>query len=307
MDRRYALKTGLCLMAGLCMAGRQGPAKAGVKTPANADLRKRTFKMMLAPVVQASVSSRLKWLEMMQGRLGRDVTLRVWNEAFKEPDDGLAAMILSSGWQAYEDSAVADFSVKAMINSAFRESAGGISGAEALQLVMLDSCIRLATQTHAPLTVSKQITAFEALHLRLDGIARLATAMKDMLGKEGELLAYDFCRADRVAKDISDPAGREASAVLKEWAGMADAQEQSLFTAGLDMELIRQSDTEVVLHVTACEWARYFLERHPSVGYLVACSSDEAALKAANETLSLQRTSTIMEGAELCDFRVYLG
>ena len=97
MDRRYALKTGLCLMAGLCMAGRQGPAKAGVKTPANADLRKRTFKMMLAPVVQASVSSRLKWLEMMQGRLGRDVTLRVWNEAFKEPDDGLAAMILSSG------------------------------------------------------------------------------------------------------------------------------------------------------------------------------------------------------------------
>ena len=79
----------------------------------------------------------------------------------------------------------------------------------------------------------------------------------------------------------------------------------SLFTAGLDLELIRESDTEVVLNVTACEWARYFLERHPSVGYLVACSSDEAALKAANETLSMQRTSTIMEGGDECDFRWY--
>jgi hypothetical protein len=42
------------------------------------------------------------------------------------------------------------------------------------------------------------------------------------------------------------------------------------------------------------------------VGNLVACSGDEASLKAANETLSMQRTSTIMEGAELCEFRVCL-
>ena len=34
------------------------------------------------------------------------------------------------------------------------------------------------------------------------------------------------------------------------------------------------------------------------MGYLVACSSDEASLKAANETLPMQRTSTIMEGAD---------
>ncbi|MGD9264518.1 MAG: hypothetical protein PVJ71_01945, partial [Lysobacterales bacterium] len=190
MDRRYALKTGICLMAGLCMAGRQGLAKAGLKTPTNAELRKRTFKMMLAPVVQASIASRLKWLYMMQGRLGRDVTLRVWNAAFTEPDDGLAAMILSSGWQGYEDGSMSGFSVETMIKSDFRESAGGFSGADALQLVMMDPCIRLATQTHAPLSVSKRVTAYEALHLRLDGIARLATAMKTVLGKEGELLAY---------------------------------------------------------------------------------------------------------------------
>lgn len=307
MDRRYALKTGICLMAGLCVAGRQGLAKADREAPTNAELRKRTFKMMLAPVVQASIFSRLKWLDMMQGRLGRDVTLRVWNAAFTEPDDGLAAMILSGGWQGYEDSSIADFSIETMIKSAFRESTSGFSAAEALELVMLDPCIRLATETHAPLSVSKQVTTYEALHLRLDGIARLATAMTEVLGKEGELLAYDFCRADRVAKEVSNPNIREASTVLKEWAGMAKEQEQSMFTAGLDLKLIREFDTEVVLHVIACEWARYFLERHPSVGYLVACSSDEASLKAANESLSLQRTSTIMEGAKLCDFRVYLG
>jgi hypothetical protein len=61
----------------------------------------------------------------------------------------------------------------------------------------------------------------------------------------------------------------------------------------------------VILHVTACEWARYFGERHPSVAYLVACSTDEAGPRAVTDGLWMQRTSTIMEGGEVCDFTIY--
>lgn len=46
-------------------------------------------------------------------------------------------------------------------------------------------------------------------------------------------------------------------------------------------------------------------ENHPDVGYLMACSTDEAAYKTANKSIRMQRTGTIMEGNEICDFRVY--
>ena len=69
--------------------------------------------------------------------------------------------------------------------------------------------------------------------------------------------------------------------------------------------MIRKSDREAVTYVWECEWARYFQERHPRVGYLMACSTDEAAYKAINPSLRLRRTETIMEGSDKCDFMVY--
>jgi hypothetical protein len=80
---------------------------------------------------------------------------------------------------------------------------------------------------------------------------------------------------------------------------------RTLFTAGLQIELISKSNRDAVLFVRECEWARYFRERHPGVGYLMACSTDEVAYKAFNSSLRMQRTITLMEGGEMCDFRVY--
>ena len=65
------------------------------------------------------------------------------------------------------------------------------------------------------------------------------------------------------------------------------------------------TDTEVASRITACEWARYFRERHPSVGYLVSCSTDDAAVRAMNDKVRMRRTSTIMGGGRVCDFRIY--
>ena len=78
-----------------------------------------------------------------------------------------------------------------------------------------------------------------------------------------------------------------------------------MHSAGLEVELIRGSDKEVVTRVTECEWAPYYLERHPRVGYLLACSHDNAAYSSISDRVRLQRTSTLMEGGQECDFRVY--
>jgi hypothetical protein len=77
-------------------------------------------------------------------------------------------------------------------------------------------------------------------------------------------------------------------------------EEANIFTAGLDIERIRTSEKEAVVHVKECEWARYFQERHPQCGYLMACSTDEAACRAFNKNLRMQRTSTLMEGGKIC-------
>ena len=78
-----------------------------------------------------------------------------------------------------------------------------------------------------------------------------------------------------------------------------------IYTTGVEETLVRATEEEVVLHVEACEWARYFRAYHPRVGYLLACSTDEAAYQAFNPRLRLQRTGTLMEGGTVCDFRVY--
>ena len=77
MDRRQALKTGLCLLGGACLAARSGlagPREGGrglPRVPANRTLRNRTFELRLLPTCARSVRSRLAWLESMLLRFGR--------------------------------------------------------------------------------------------------------------------------------------------------------------------------------------------------------------------------------------------
>ena len=84
-----------------------------------------------------------------------------------------------------------------------------------------------------------------------------------------------------------------------------EPDEPDMFSAGLEVDLIRASETEVVTQVKECEWARYYQEHHRRIGYMLACSLDNAAYKSFDPRIRLQRTCTIMEGGEFCDFRVY--
>jgi hypothetical protein len=312
MERREVLKAGLCLFGGACLAAERGWAgsrderHALPRVPRNLAVRTRTFEMKLAPICKRTLYSRLCWLESMLHRLGRDVTLALWSEAFRLPDDGLMTAILAGSWEAYEDRGDGVKRLDEMIGSRFSAPVEGISKVQAHDLAMMDAGVRLPGEKFPSLNVMRRITAYDALHLRLDGLARLAATMTSQLGKEGELLAYDFCRNDRLAAVASGGEKRTAAEALKSWADMTRSTEEGVFSAGLKAELIRESATEVMVNITECEWARYFRERHPTVGYLVACSTDDAALRATTDKLWLQRTSTIMEGGNLCDFRVFM-
>lgn len=264
---------------------------------------KRVFPLRLAAWLPACFSSYLHWLRHLLERLGHDCTLSVWQDVYQCYDEDLMLQILSTGWNevAQDESADVEESIGELIPRVFPQSIEGVSREKARQFVQKMPFIGQVERTLPSLNVWRESTAYEALHLRWDGLARLAEALLRFHGKQGELIAYDVLREERIRAG-----GGKTGSVADFVADFtSEPEEANLFTAGLEIERVHASEREVVLHIKECEWASYFRERHPQVGYLIACSTDEVAYRAFNERLRMQRTSTLMEGGKVCDFRIY--
>jgi hypothetical protein len=310
MERRDLIKTGLCVMGGAwigsgrSMAAGSEDAKPEKKRCTKMTPIERTYPLQLEPLWMQTYAGRLHWLESMLERLGKDATVAVWKAAFTATEDELLQKILASEWVPYPAEETPRQTADGLLDKFFASPVEGITKAEARRLVEMDPCIRMPRERFESLRVQREVTSYETCHLRFDGAARIAEEMLRQLGKEGELVAYDIVRAWRVERSPTEQ--QETAEILQEWAEFPATKERNMFTAGLDVVLVKSTETEVVMHSKKCEWARYFTERHPSVGYMMACSTDDVALRASNDSMRMQRTSTIMEGGKVCDFRVYV-
>ena len=266
-------------------------------------LSKRVFPFRLAFWLPSYYESYLRWLRHLLERLGHDATLAVWQDACQDDEDELLLRILGTGWAEVppEEGIDVGESLADSLSRFFPVAIEGVTKEKARQLVEQMPPIHQVQQTFASPNVWKETTAYEALHLESDGPARLTEALVRSHGKQGELIAYDLLREERIEAE-----GGKTGSVAEFLSDLtSEPEEANLFTAGLVSEIVRASERQVVVHIKECEWARYFQEHHPQVGYLMACSTDEAAYRAFNEDLRLQRTSTRMEGGEVCDFRIY--
>jgi hypothetical protein len=265
--------------------------------------RERTFPFRLAPSFERRYGTYLRWLAHLLERLGPTCTRALWQEAFANYDDALLMEILSSGWTpvAGEEATDREAITANLVAEWFPRPIETVSPDEAQRLVEETPPLLQIGQHFPSLDVQRESTAYEALHLVLDGEALLAESLIDRHGKEGQLIAYDVIRDGRIA------AAKGETGTVEEFMAyqLAAPTEPNVFTSGLESEVIRASDREYVTHIKECEWARYFRDHHPRVGYLVACSTDEVGIRAFNERLRMQRTSTLMEGGEVCDFRIY--
>ena len=245
----------------------------------------------------------LRWLRHLSERLGRENTLSIWENTFTDYDEKFTMSILSSGWQKAESDNTNQLESKAevFIEEFFPPSGSALSRNDIRKILEDTPPIRQIKQLFSTQTIEKESTAYEALHLRFDGLACLAEALIDRIGKQGEYIIYDLLREERLAANQGNT--RSVEDFIKNFT--SEEKTPNLFTAGLAMRVISKSEREAVVYVRECEWARYFQERHPQVGYLMACSTDEAAYRAFNPNLRLQRTETIMEGSDKCDFRIF--
>jgi hypothetical protein len=227
----------------------------------------------------------------------------MWQDVYQDYDDDLLLQILKTGWNdiAQDETMDVEESIAELFPRFFPFSIEGISKEEARQLVEKMPPIKQIKQSFPSLNVVKETTAYEVLHLRFDGFALLTKALIRLHGKQGELIAYDLQREGRI--EVGGGKTGSVSEFIADFT--SEPEEANLFTAGLERETVNLSKREVLIHIKECEWARYFQERHPQVGYLIACSTDEIAYKSFNQNLRMQRTSTLMEGGKVCDFRIY--
>ncbi len=73
----------------------------------------------------------------------------------------------------------------------------------------------------------------------------------------------------------------------------------------MTMEFLEETDDTLSFNVTRCRYAEvYDKEGIKELGLCLSCNRDEPFTRAFNPEFKLIRSKTIMEGAEICDFRI---
>lgn len=72
----------------------------------------------------------------------------------------------------------------------------------------------------------------------------------------------------------------------------------------LEVEMLKETDTEVHYNVTRCKFAEMYAEMGlGEIGHILSCGRDGTFCTGYNPDIVLDRTQTIMQGASHCDFR----
>ena len=262
--------------------------------------QKRRFPLVLKSIVIRVETSYTFWLQYLTERLGSGAAHKVWADAFKKYDQGFLEQILASDWLPLEETKPETWpNIQALPGSSV--DIEGMNPDEAQEFIRATPPLPQIKANFPHLDVRRDTTTYEALHLYIHGLALLTEALIDSFGKQGELIAYDILSAGKAL--TGQGMGGSVADFMRDFD--KGLNKPDIYAAGLDVEITVAKADEHVCRVTHCEWARYFTERHPEVGYLVACSTDEAFGRGYNIHLRMERKSTIMEGGDECDFRWY--
>jgi hypothetical protein len=309
MERRKFIQSAICSIAcgGIYMSLLKSTnvVKDATGSISSIAPRDRAFSMELEPEVLKFYGNYAGWLKKLTERLGYERTLKVWQDAYHNYDETKLEKILSSGWIKKNDdkSGNQDEKINDIIETYFSLPVEGLTKNEAKQLIEIAPPIVQIKKNYPTLYVRKDITAYDYIHLSLNGVALLVESLIKHFRKEGELIAYDFIRGKRTKGSEND--NLSVKELISAIGSITKSDKPNLMTVALKVDIISSTEKEIIIHVKACEWARYFRENHPKVGYLINCSTDEAAYRTANKSIRMQRTGTIMEGNKICDFRVY--
>jgi hypothetical protein len=76
----------------------------------------------------------------------------------------------------------------------------------------------------------------------------------------------------------------------------------------LTLDVLRRDDGTLDFNVTRCKFAEMYRRLGlEELGPILSCGRDAGMIEGFNPEIEFQRTQTLMEGAEFCDFRYHKG
>ena len=127
-------------------------------------------------------------------------------------------------------------------------------------------------------------------------------AMADRLGEAAarEILTEAITK-DAIAQGAAYAASEKGDPDLASFYALLDQWKAS---GALEIELLKQSETELHFNVTRCKYAEMYADMGLSdIGPTLSCARDGSFCTGYNPAIKLDRTQTIMQGAGFCDFR----
>jgi predicted hydrocarbon binding protein len=120
-------------------------------------------------------------------------------------------------------------------------------------------------------------------------------------------------RALAIAREVIVGLARESGKELRELAGGERLED---FAKGMvrwskddavTSDLLEFTPEKISMNTTRCRYVEMYRELGmPELGFTLSCARDFALVEGFNPKIKLERTQTLMEGADHCDFRFTL-
>ena len=117
-------------------------------------------------------------------------------------------------------------------------------------------------------------------------------------------------RGLEIVEEVIVALARESGEMLRELVG-GDGLDD--FAKGMPLwsqddavtfDLVEMTAEKITMNVTRCRYAEMYRELGMAdLGFTLSCARDFAMVEGFNPEIKLERTQTLMEGADCCDFR----
>ena len=138
--------------------------------------------------------------------------------------------------------------------------------------------------------------------------ARIAgPLLKAFMAEFGEEKTIEI--ANRVILELAEESGRDLAARCGGNSLDHLSKGTGQWSAGnaLKREIIEKDDTKYNYNITRCKYAEMYKELGlADMGFIFSCGRDGKMFGGFNKNIKFERTQTIMQGADHCDFRLSL-
>lgn len=142
-----------------------------------------------------------------------------------------------------------------------------------------------------------KLTLLERTKVQAEVLVPLIRAMEEEMGRESAHRLVRRTLGDQVRQSVRSAIPMSGSRDSVEWLLRASQAGDAIELDRLDGEA-----DEINVDVTRCQYSEFFEQlNEPELGFLLVCSLDYDFADGAGVTL--ERSQTIMEGSDHCDFR----